>query len=569
MRGDVPFYDDWRRVPTAGLTPAARAAWVREDWPAVASELVAAAVAGADAGLLAAAVETDARTLEVSFLAPFADAIESLPDSAVKDAALAFLTVRAARGDRGALPAQAAIVALVDAEPRLAASVAVGVGMILLDRARWSECGWFVGAAREAIERMRAAGRDADSVEPLWFSTMALAVLVEWNTYAGDAAFRELGAALAVPRARNLLRGHHAAALVAIAQVHAGRGDFGAAAVSVSRAVPLLDGAPLPQASALALLVFVKYRQGHWAEARRSAERLAARASDDDDPWMRSVTASVAVLAPATTGDFALAAQLLHDAELALEVSPTMVAAPLLLHARLTLVIAGNDWSAMLRLLDAAREPGYRLPYTEHEMRALQGMALRNAGQLDRYRALVEEWERLPGATEHPYYWAHRALLAQLDRDGARALEAARTTSRLVSEKDDPLGRTWARIVVGTIVSHYGDATEGIQSYEAARAELAEIRADGFVRLCTRIIHDTAAALARATGDTLAALTTQQRRVAELVAEGYTSAEVGQILYLSKKTIDFHVANILSRLGLASRRELKRRLSPGPDSARG
>jgi DNA-binding CsgD family transcriptional regulator len=188
-------------------------------------------------------------------------------------------------------------------------------------------------------------------------------------------------------------------------------------------------------------------------------------------------------------------------------------------------------------------------------------MALRNSGRIDRYRALVEQWSREDGALQHPYHWAHVALLAQIDGDGPAAHAAARRARELVGDRDDPLGRTWTRIVVGTIISLYGDATQGMESYEAARAELIEMGAEGFVRLCTRIIEGTAAQLAQASGDALNALTAQQRRVAELVAEGYTSAEIGQILYLSKKTIDFHVANIVSRLGLTGRRELKRRMT--------
>jgi DNA-binding CsgD family transcriptional regulator len=53
-------------------------------------------------------------------------------------------------------------------------------------------------------------------------------------------------------------------------------------------------------------------------------------------------------------------------------------------------------------------------------------------------------------------------------------------------------------------------------------------------------------------------LTSTERRVAELVAEGLTNREVGQRMFLSRHTIDFHLRHIYLKLHINSRVQLAR-----------
>lgn len=55
-------------------------------------------------------------------------------------------------------------------------------------------------------------------------------------------------------------------------------------------------------------------------------------------------------------------------------------------------------------------------------------------------------------------------------------------------------------------------------------------------------------------------LTPQQRVVARLILEGKTNQEIAQELVLSRGTVNSHVSNILQRLNLATRREVKTRV---------
>ncbi|CAM3127458.1 response regulator [Stackebrandtia soli] len=54
----------------------------------------------------------------------------------------------------------------------------------------------------------------------------------------------------------------------------------------------------------------------------------------------------------------------------------------------------------------------------------------------------------------------------------------------------------------------------------------------------------------------LATLSESERRVAELVAEGLSNAEIGRRLYLSTGTVKTHVSSALAKLGLTGRIQL-------------
>jgi DNA-binding NarL/FixJ family response regulator len=71
-----------------------------------------------------------------------------------------------------------------------------------------------------------------------------------------------------------------------------------------------------------------------------------------------------------------------------------------------------------------------------------------------------------------------------------------------------------------------------------------------------RRVAETRAAQVRA----FEQLTPQQRVVAALILEGKTNQEIAETLILSRGTVNTHVSNILQRLNLATRREVRTRV---------
>jgi DNA-binding NarL/FixJ family response regulator len=88
-----------------------------------------------------------------------------------------------------------------------------------------------------------------------------------------------------------------------------------------------------------------------------------------------------------------------------------------------------------------------------------------------------------------------------------------------------------------------------------------------------RLFAERAEAELRATGETarkrdpstLDDLTPQELQIARLVAQGQTNKEIAAQLFLSPRTIDYHLRKVFSKLGIASRTALVRDGLPSRD----
>ena len=66
----------------------------------------------------------------------------------------------------------------------------------------------------------------------------------------------------------------------------------------------------------------------------------------------------------------------------------------------------------------------------------------------------------------------------------------------------------------------------------------------------------------RRAGSGADALTASERRVAELAAGGASNKEIAQSLFVTLRTVELHLSNAYSKLGIRSRHELGAALEP-------
>jgi DNA-binding CsgD family transcriptional regulator len=443
-------------------------------------------------------------------------------------------------------------------------AVLLDVGELCTAAGRWSEVTESVRDARMLLARMPASRFSARAALDL----AGLAAVAEAHTSEAVVEFDALRELIAEPRSRNLLTADHAVALICLGAVQHVHGHWGEAALDLTRGIALV---PSDRTGLLVYasveLSFVRVRQSRWDDARVVAHRVTATFEASGDEGLEPLVAALQGLVFVLGGDFASGLPLLDSAAASTQGRPIHLVSVVLFHARLAVEIARNDWLRLYQRLDDGEDPGYRHPYRPGEWRALRLLA---AWHLDRWvevRRRLGEWSTVPDSEQDPYYFTFVAIEAQAEKRYSSAHAAILSALALLSLDCDPLGRTWVRIVAGTFLSHHGrdgapDPVRGLAAYEEAQTELVALGATAYAALCEKIIRQTSAELARATQtDAAVMLTEQQLRVAELVAEGYTSVEIGQILHLSSKTINFHVQNIIRRLGLGNRREIRRLLA--------
>jgi DNA-binding CsgD family transcriptional regulator len=81
--------------------------------------------------------------------------------------------------------------------------------------------------------------------------------------------------------------------------------------------------------------------------------------------------------------------------------------------------------------------------------------------------------------------------------------------------------------------------------------------AEAFAERARRELVATGATARERTVATEADLTAQEAQIARLAATGRTNPEIGSELFISPKTVEYHLRKVFTKLGLTTRRELR------------
>jgi DNA-binding CsgD family transcriptional regulator len=85
----------------------------------------------------------------------------------------------------------------------------------------------------------------------------------------------------------------------------------------------------------------------------------------------------------------------------------------------------------------------------------------------------------------------------------------------------------------------------------------AEIGMNGFAERARRERMATGETVRKRSPDTRDNLTAQEAQIARLAAEGCTNVEIGAQLFISPRTVEWHLGKVFMKLGIASRKELR------------
>jgi DNA-binding CsgD family transcriptional regulator len=311
-------------------------------------------------------------------------------------------------------------------------------------------------------------------------------------------------------------------------------------------------------------LVDLEWRAGRWAAAEAHAEEARA-ILEDALPGAAHVVDYARLLVAGSLGrvDEArrLAAEALRFSELRDDhLNPPRVRWALG-HVELARGDAAAAWQALEGMPEALEafgiaEPGWQ-PVLPDVVEALVTL-----GRLDEADAVLRQLEEQAVALRHR--WAAPAALrcrALLLLAGERADEAAEVAERAAArfeERGFPLDRARALLAAGAARRRAGQRRRAADTLARAIEILTALGAPLWLE---RAEDELRRASPRPRRDR--ELTTAERRVAALVAEGQTNREVAAQLFTTIATVEAHLTRIYRKLGVRSRTQLARAVADG------
>ena len=376
--------------------------------------------------------------------------------------------------------------------------------------------------------------------------------------------------------------------------------DFAAAAPMLKQALSAFRDEPIPEDAALRWL---------WLACR------IARALGDDASWdeltdrqtrlaRRAGALSLLPIALIErfgvllfVGDLVAAASLVAEAEAVVEATGSHLAP----QGAIALAAWRGDEAEASALIDAGRQEvvrrgeGLWLIATEWASAVL----FNGLGRYDDALAAAEQ------AAEHPHElglstWVPTELIEAAVRSGnperaAGPLRRLREISRasgtdwalgvearsraLVSEGDaaerlyreaiERLGRTRIRVALARSHLLYGEwlRREGRRMDSRGQLRTAHqmytaMGMNGFAERARRELLATGETVRKRSVETLDELTAQEFQIARLAHDGLSNPEIGAQLFISPRTVEWHLRKVFTKLGISSRRELRTAL-PG------
>ncbi len=113
-----------------------------------------------------------------------------------------------------------------------------------------------------------------------------------------------------------------------------------------------------------------------------------------------------------------------------------------------------------------------------------------------------------------------------------------------------------AHLLYGEWLRRENRRIDAREQLRRAHQMLQTMGAEGFAERARRELMAAGQTVRKRTAEAAGLLTAQERQIARRAREGRTNAEIGAELFLSPRTVEWHMSNVFAKLGIASRRQL-------------
>ncbi len=370
--------------------------------------------------------------------------------------------------------------------------------------------------------------------------------------------FRDLPVqAASVPASRTDALAYRGVARLCAGDLPAAAGDLALAVHRVSAGQQVrFPGPPL------GFLTEAEFRLGRWDDAQGHAELAVSLARDADRDYDLAFVHSAVVPVAACRGDWAVADAHAQAAEDAASIFGGLASA-FAASARGILGFARDDPQEALRGADLA------LAVAQADQvdcpaalwwRPAQIWALIRTGQLNRAEAILTTFASRaadrgePGALIHAACLRGTLAMARGDLGQAdQVLQAGRLAARDVSL---PFHRAVLDLQHGRCLTRLHRRGAAIDAVRSAHNLFSALQAHPFIQVSESELSTLGLRPRPGDDPDLPGLTVMELRVARLVASGLSNRDAAAQLYLSPKTVEYHLAHAYTKLGIRSRHQL-------------
>ncbi|MDN3295810.1 AAA family ATPase [Streptomyces ficellus] len=310
-------------------------------------------------------------------------------------------------------------------------------------------------------------------------------------------------------------------------------------------------------------LARTQFALGAWPEALETVERAAARLAEVRIELVRPLVHWTGAQIQALRGDWDAAGRHVEEASAGTHHYEVMLLPACL--ARAQVAEARGDYERVvealapvvqLRSREGIDEPGF-WPWQD-----LYANALVMTGRIDEANAFLSPYESLAARRGHRSTLARLGLVRGRVTGAQGDIEAAREHfDRALAHLEGlplPYDRAGVNFAYGQTLRRAGKRREADTVLKNARDAYVTLGARTYVERCERELKAGGLQTGRAASD-LPRLTAQEEAVARLVAAGASNKQTALELFISVKTVQYHLTHIYSKLGIRSRSELAAR----------
>ena len=338
--------------------------------------------------------------------------------------------------------------------------------------------------------------------------------------------------------------------------------DMGMVAARVRAGVPCR----YPSQS-LGMMSYAEYRLGRWDDAAVHSELAVSLSHDADRAWDFPFVHCMASYVPAARGEWDVASAHVDASRRAAQAFAVPVAVWAANAARVALADARGNHEEVLVAAGTVRRVGHaevlgRPGVWEWRQNELEAMIA-----LERFAEASLALSELEQAAERVDLRSGRVSAAGLrgrlaaatgdDDEADVAFADAWTNAEAVSA---PFLVAWLGLTDGSRLRLAGRRREAIERLQAARRLLAHLGARPYLKRCDAELDACGVRVPGQDDDPVTELTRAEVAVARLVVSGRSNKEVASELFVSVKTVEFHLRHVYQKLGVRSRVALATRL---------